>query len=251
MADPLVWPLLLGVMGAILGSFIAALAIRWPAGRSVVGGRSACDGCGRTLRAVELVPLVSFLLLRGRCRTCGAKIDPRHSAIEAAAVLVGALAGWVAPGPVGIAGAVFGWLLLALAALDLAALWLPDRLTATLAIGGMVTAAGGLAPAIADRAIGGVLGFAVLWAVGEGYRRVRGRTGLGGGDPKLLAGIGLWLGWRMLPAVVLLACLVGLGWAAFDAARGRPVGAATQLPLGALMALAAYPAWLVMIGSTP
>ena len=96
------WPVALGALGAIAGSFIAALVIRWPAGRSVLVGRSACDGCGRVLGPVELVPLLSALWLRGRCRSCGASIDPRHWQIELAAVVIGAVAGIAVPGPAGI-----------------------------------------------------------------------------------------------------------------------------------------------------
>ena len=130
----MIWPLGLGVLGAIVGSFVAALVIRWPQDQSVMRGRSACDACGRTLTARDLVPLLSALWLRGRCRTCGVPIDPLHWRIEAIAALIGVLAGVATASPLAVAGAIFGWLLLALAALDATALWLPDRLTITLAI---------------------------------------------------------------------------------------------------------------------
>lgn len=238
----------MGLLGAIVGSFLATLVIRWPEGRGM-GGRSACDGCGRTLTAVELVPLLSAAVQRGRCRTCGTAIDARHGLIEAGCALVGVTAGVAATGPVGLAGAVFGWLLLTLAALDVAALWLPDRLTGTLAVAGLASGIAGVWPPIEDRVIGGVAGFMLLWLVAAGYRRLRGRSGMGGGDPKLFGAIGLWLGWRMLPAVLLLASLVGLGLAMLARARGRAVGRDTAMPFGALLAVAAYPAWLVMIGA--
>lgn len=243
----LAWPLALGVLGAIFGSFIAALVIRWPAGRSVVGGRSVCDACGHTLRARDLVPIASALALRRRCRYCGAAIDPRHLVIEVAGAVVGVAAGAAAVGPEAGAGAVFGWLLLALAALDWEALWLPDRLTAPLAISGVVGGALGLEPALPDRLLGGAAGFGALWLVAAGYRRVRGRHGLGGGDPKLFGAIGLWLGWRMLPAVLLLASLVGLGLVLLRRLSGRAVAADDALPFGAFLAVAAYPAWIAMV----
>lgn len=214
-------------------------------------GRSACDACGRTLSARDLVPLLSAVASRGRCRTCAARIDPRHWRIEALAALIGAGAGLVAPGPLALAGAVFGWLLLVLAAIDAAELWLPDELTLTLAAGGVVTGMLGAPPEPIERLIGGAAGFASLWLVATGYRRVRGREGLGGGDPKLFGAIGVWLGWRMLPAVLLIAALVGLGVAAVAALRGRDVAADTALPLGTFLAIAAYPAWLVMVASAP
>ena len=249
MIEAIGWPLALAVLGAIAGSFLSTLVIRWPAGRSVRAGRSACDGCGATLSAWELVPLVSALALRGRCRRCGAAIDPRHRRIELACAAIGAVSGLAVPGPVAIGGALFGWLLLALAALDAEHFWLPDALTLPLAVLGLVTGLLGWWPPLGDRLWGGAVGYAGLWAIGAAYRRFRGRDGLGGGDSKLLGAIGLWLGWRMLPAVLLLASLTGLALVVAGRARGRRVGAATPVPFGALLAVAAYPAWLVMIGS--
>lgn len=246
----MIWPVLLAALGAIAGSFLATIVVRWPEGRRVSDGRSACDACGATLRAIELVPLLSALVQRGRCRRCGARIDPRHPRIELGCALIGAAAGYVAPGPVGAAGALFGWLLLTLAALDAAALWLPDALTGTLALTGVAAGALGVAPALDERLIGGAAGFLSLWAIARTYRLVRGREGLGGGDPKLFGAIGLWLGWRLLPAVMLLAALVGLGAVLVMRLSGREVSADLKLPFGAFLAIAAYPAWLMMIGLT-
>jgi len=245
------WPTLLALAGAIVGSFLAALVIRWPGGRSVLVGRSACDACGRTLAPIELVPLASALWLRGRCRTCHKPIDPRHWQIELAAAAIGVIAGLAVPGPVALAGAVFGWLLLALAALDIAAFWLPDALTATLALAGIAVALLGVSPPLLDRAIGGIAGFAALWLIAAGYRAIRHREGMGGGDPKLLGAIGLWLGWRMLPVVLLLASLTGLAVVLVRLATGRGVRGDDRLPFGALLAIAAYPAWLVMLAFAP
>jgi len=251
MSELVAWPIALALLGAVVGSFLATIAIRWPEGRSAMRGRSACDGCGRRLGAMELIPLASAAALGGRCRECGAAIDARHWQIELAAAMIGALAGVAASGALALAGAVFGWLLLVLAALDAAELWLPDALTGTLALAGLATGLVGIAPPIADRAIGGAAGFAALWIISAGYRALRGREGLGGGDAKLFGAIGLWLGWRMLPAVLLLAGLIGLGLVLFAYLRGRAVAADHPLPFGAFLAIAAYPAWLVMIASPP
>jgi leader peptidase (prepilin peptidase)/N-methyltransferase len=245
------WAIGLGVLGAIMGSFLATLAVRWPDGRSVVRGRSACDGCGRTLTGAELIPILSGLVQRGRCRTCGAAIDSVHQRVELACLAVGASAGWVAPGWEGLVGAVFGWLLVTLAALDLLHFWLPDALTVPLAAGGLGAGVLGIEPAWPDRLIGGAAGFLLLWGAMQGYARLRGRAGMGGGDPKLFAGIGLWLGWRMLPPVLLVACLLGLGVVLTRALSGRPMARTDALPLGALLAMAAYPAWLVMVAVRP
>lgn len=233
MSDAFGWAALLGVLGLVFGSFIATVAIRWPG--SALGGRSACDGCGRALTALELVPLVGYLVLRGRCRSCGASIAPIHPICEAVGAMVGMAAGLVAPGWAGAAGAVFGWQLLALAAIDIRTLRLPNTLTAALAVTGALL---GTAPPLA-RLIGGVAGFAALWLVAAAYRRLRGRIGLGGGDAKLFGGIGLWLGWSVLPGVLLVASLGGLGWALARRMRGSD-----RLAFGPLLALGGFMAWL-------
>lgn len=239
------WPLLLGILGAVFGSFIATIAIRWPAARSVATGRSACDGCGRTLTAWELVPIVSFVALRGRCRTCGTRIAPGHVVTELLGAGIGVVAGWVAPGGEGIAGAACGWLLLALGAIDLAAFWLPDRLTGSLAVVALAGGVAGLGADLQARLIGGVAGFAVLWIVANAYRAVRGRVGLGGGDPKLFGAIGLWLGWRALPLVLLIAALAGLAAVLLMTMAGRRFTATDRLPLGTLLAGAAFLCWAI------
>ncbi len=239
MSEAFLWPFGLGVLGAIFGSFIATVAIRWPDGRSALHGRSHCDGCGRTLSAVELIPLVSWIVLRGRCRCCGGRIGLSHTATEAIGLGIGVAAGIVAPGPAGTAGAMFGWLLLAAGAVDLAAFRLPNPVTLALAVTGLEAGAVAIDPPLFDRAIGGLAGFASLWLVARGYRWLRERDGLGGGDAKLFAGIGLWLGWRALPAVLLIACVLGIGWA-----LARRMRAQDRLPLGTLLAVGAFAMWL-------
>ena len=241
------WAVIYGVAGAIIGSFVAALVLRWLDDRSVLPGRSACDHCGETLRAWELVPVLSFVALRGRCARCRQPIDPLHWRIETIAALIGVSAGWVA-GPDGWTGALFGWTLLALGALDALAFWLPDRLTAWLAGAGLLTGLLGHAPLLGERIVGGLVGFGALWAIAQGYRWWRGREGMGGGDPKLMGAIGLWLGWRMLPGVLLAACVIGIGFVALRHLLGRRASGQDMVPLGLLLALAAYPAWMLMIG---
>ena len=242
-----VWPVLLGLLGGVFGSHIATVALRWPEGRSAMRGRSACDGCGRTLRAFELLPIASYLVQRGRCRSCAKPIAPSHFGSEAIGVAIGVAAGVLAPGVEGVAGAVFGWLLLALGAIDRVAFVLPDPLNAALALAGLATGLVGLQPAPAERLIGGAAGFGSLWLVAVAYRRLRGRIGLGGGDPKLMGAIGLWLGWRPLPGVLLAACLLGLGWVLLRAAQGRRMGAVDRMPFGTLLAPAAFAMWCVAL----
>lgn len=247
-ADPWIGGAVGALLGAIVGSFLATVLIRWPQGRSALGGRSACDTCGASLKARDLVPIFSFLFARGRCRGCGAPIDPRHPGMEVAAAMVGGVAlvahGW----PLGGVTALFGWYLLLIIALDTEHQWLPDLLTLPLIPLGLLVAWAGFGPPLIDRAIGALAGGIGLWSIAALYRVARGREGMGGGDPKLLAGLGAWLGWALLPFALLGAGVLGLIAALAMQLRGRPVKATTRLPLGALMALAAWPIWLAIAG---
>lgn len=236
---------LAALAGLILGSFIAALTWRWPRGESIAHGRSRCYSCQTPLAPRDLVPVLSQLWLRGRCRHCNAVIPRRHLAIELAAAAMASAALLAAPASVGLATAGlalagFGLTLLALAVLDVEHFWLPDRLTLPLLAAGLGLGLW-LPPTLTDRLIGAVAGYASLALIAFAYRRSRGREGLGGGDPKLFAAIGAWLGWAQLPFVLLAASLLGLLLAALAHLRGRPITADTALPLGALLAAAAWP----------
>lgn len=239
----MIWAFAGILAGSIAGSFIATLVIRWPQGRAT-NGRSQCDSCSQGLRWFELVPLLSFLIQRGKCRKCAAKIPREHLWIEGACAAVGAVALSVAPGWEGIAGAYFGWLLIALAALDYQHFWLPDRLTFLLGTMGLATGILGLGPTLNDRLIGGAVGYGALTTISIFYSKLRGRQGLGAGDPKLLGAIGLWLGWQTLPFVLLGASILGLNQMLYQLARKRPITPDTKVPLGALMAIAAFPIWV-------
>jgi leader peptidase (prepilin peptidase)/N-methyltransferase len=240
--------ILLGALfGLVIGSFAATVVVRMPRDRSALAGRSACDGCGRTLKAWELLPLASYVAARGKCRTCGAAIDPIHPQIEIAAALIGALsAALLQPLPALIA-ALFGWTLLVLAALDLRHFWLPDRIVLPLGLTGLAVNAADIGPGIVSAAIGAAAGFGVLWAVGAAYHALRKRRGLGGGDPKLLGAIGAWVGWAPLPLVLMGAALLGIVVVLLDRLRGGEVAATTRVAFGALLAAAAWPAWILVL----
>ncbi len=224
--------------GAILGSFVTLVADRAVRGEGWVRGRSRCTACGHPLGAAELVPLASFLWQRGRCRHCSVALpaDLILGEIGGGLVLLIALASG-APAPAMAATALFGMALLLLALIDARALWLPDAVTLPLIVLGLAAAWLG-PPALLDRAAGAALGWAALEALRRGYRYRRGREGLGGGDPKLLAAIGAWQGAMALPGIVLLAALLGLGWAGAMQLTGRRLAADTALPLGTLLAVA-------------
>lgn len=238
----IVWVLGGMVAGLIAGSFFATLIVRWPHDKTL-SGRSRCDGCGVQLTVRDLIPFVSFVLARGRCRACGGAIDPLHVRVEFACAAVGGGAFLLAPGLEGVLAALTGWLLVTLAWLDARHFWLPDRLVIALALLGVGGGLWGVGPALQDRAIGGLTGFASLALIAFGYRMLRGRVGLGGGDPKLFGAIGLWLGWTALPFVLLGASGVGLGIVALGAANGRGVTWTTRVPLGTFLALAAIGFW--------
>lgn len=231
-----------GLVGAILGSFLATLILRWPQGRGILRGRSACDSCGRTLGARDLVPLVSGMIQRGRCRTCAASIDPLHGRIEAGCALIGALALGLMPGPGGVGWAVLGWLLLTLAVLDWRHFWLPDALTLPLAFLGLTLGLWTNDVMLLDRIIGAMLGYGCLLAIALGYRALRGRDGLGLGDAKLLGALGAWFGWQPLPFILLAGSLLGL---AAMLAMGRAKDRVTRVPLGTFLSLAALPGWII------
>ena len=224
------------LLGAILGSFIATLCLRWPEGRSVLRGRSACDGCGEPVPASRLVPLLSASLSRGRTTCCGVAIDPFHARVEWASALLGAAALGLAPTPQGLALAAFAWLLLPLFLLDLKHFWLPDPLVLLLALAGLA-----LGPLLNDvplteRIASSLVAGGGLALLGWTYERIRHHEGLGGGDPKLLAALGLWLGAMGTVATLLGGALIGLAVAlAHRGARDEALPFGTFLSLAALL----------------
>ncbi len=246
MNPELVFPALGLVLGALVGSFLATVLIRWPQGESAIAGRSRCDSCRAALGPLELVPILSYAIARGRCRRCGAAIDSRHLMVELAAALVGMAAFVAHPLPLAFVTALLGLWLLLVALLDLEHHWLPDRLTLPLVAVGLLAAWGGFGPPLIDRLLGAMTGWSLLYLLALGYRRLRGREGMGGGDPKLLAGIGAWVGVLALPFTLLGAGLLGLAAILLMLGRGEEVTATSRRPLGALMAVAAWPVWLVV-----
>jgi len=233
------------ILGLIFGSFLAALVSRWPEGKSVLKGRSQCDACGHMLTAGELIPLLSVLWLRGRCKACGAPIDPMHWRLELGCAVIGAAAAWAVPFPHALGWMALGWCLLALAILDMRHFWLPDALTLPLAALGLMVAPWVTGVDLTDAFIGAAAGYGVLLIVALAYCRVRGREGLGLGDAKLLGALGAWFGWQALPFILLLAAVLGLAWALVGALRsGAKLDGQAMVPLGTFLCVAAVPAGL-------
>jgi leader peptidase (prepilin peptidase)/N-methyltransferase len=236
--------MLLPILAApFIGSFCGVLITRVPQGQGVAWGRSACPACGHTLGPAEMVPIVSFCALRGRCRHCGAPIARVHLWVELAALGVAvwaALAG--ADGALLWASCALGWTLLTLGWIDAVCMLLPDMLTLPLIVAGLVEAFWLEPDALTDRAFGAAIGYTFLWGLALIYRRLRGREGLGLGDAKLLAAGGAWVGALLLPDVLLGAALAGLAWAL---RRGRP-DPAERLPFGPFLAAGIWGAWLYL-----
>jgi leader peptidase (prepilin peptidase)/N-methyltransferase len=237
-------------LGAVIGSFLGAVLVRLPEGRSIVGGRSTCDGCGKALTVIELVPVLSWTMQRGKCRACGVSIGAGQLACElgGAAIGIGAVL-WAGDNLV-LAAMLFGWQLLLLALLDLRHLWLPRVLVGGLAFSGaMVVIAravslGNFDPLLVSFS-GGAMGFLLLWAGARFYLKARGREGMGAGDPPLLGAIGLWLGPLGVVEVMLGASIVGIIAAIVMLVSKRKVAADTALPLGTCLAATAWPMFLL------
>lgn len=172
--------------------------------------RSACPHCGHAITAMENIPLLSWLWLKGRCRECQAPISARYPLVELLTALLSlVVAATFPPGWALLAALLLTWVLVALTFIDLDKMLLPDQLTLPLLWGGLLfNLAGGFIP-LADAVIGAMAGYLVLWSLYWAFKLLTGKEGMGYGDFKLLAALGAWLGWQALPIVLLLSSLVG------------------------------------------
>ena len=234
-------------LGAATGSFLNVAIYRMPRGESVVAPRSHCTTCERVISWYDNLPVLSWLLLRGRCRGCGQSFSIRYPIVEAlTAILLLGLSlqfGWT----LGLAFAFyFACSLLVVTYIDLDHQIIPDRITLPGIAVGLVLALVAPAemrwPAVQSWAIGTLVGGGILWVVAWGYELATGREGMGGGDIKLLAMIGAFLGWQGVLLSLMLASfigsIVGVGWMVARGADSKlaiPFG--PFLSLGALVAL--------------
>lgn len=232
-------------LAPFIGSFLGVLIARLPHGAPIAWARSACPQCGTPLTPRDLVPLLSYLRARGRCRHCGGAVARFHLWIELAAMAVAGIAALAMDDPPGVAAAcLLGWPLLAAAWIDWEHMLLPDAITLPLLLAGLGASWLRTGDLPVDAALGAAVGYAAFVLLSWAYRRLRGHDGLGGGDAKLLAAGGAWLGWQALPMVVLLAAGAGLLLAAGLRLAGRPIGRTTRLPFGPCLALAIWAAYL-------
>ncbi len=226
------------LLGLLLGSFLNVVAWRLPRGESVAWPGSRCPACGHAVRPRDNLPLLGWLLLRGRCRDCAAPIDPRYPLTELAGGLAAVAALLASPTPAA-AGAV---LLLLLAMIVVFRTDLDHRLILDVVTLPGVVAGLLLCPLLGttrpDALLGAAGGWLVLEGMRLGYRRWRGLDGLGGGDVKLAAMLGAWLGWQGVLMTFLLGSLVGAAVGIAMTARGS-AGRLTALPYGVFLAPAA------------
>ncbi|MDH2916316.1 MAG: A24 family peptidase [Gallionella sp.] len=231
-SSPLMFACCAGLLGLIVGSFLNVVIHRlpkmmereWHAQCAELNGqtpapsppydlivpRSACPHCGHAISALENIPVVSYLFLRGKCAGCDARISPRYPIVETLSGLLSAYAAWhFGFGLAGMAVLFFVWALIALTFIDFDTQLLPDSITLPLLWLGLILNLNGALTTLPNALIGAVAGYLVLWSVYWLFKLTTGKEGMGFGDFKLLAAIGAWLGWTMLPLVILLSSLVG------------------------------------------
>ncbi len=218
---------------------------------NLVVPRSACPTCKAPIRAWQNIPIVSYLLLRGRCATCGARISPRYPLVEALTGILSALVAWkLGFGGPAAAALVLTWFLVALTFIDVDHQLLPDNLTLPLLWLGLLLSLWGPQPGgapvpvdIRSSLIGAAVGYLSLWIVFHAFRLLTGKEGMGYGDFKLFAALGAWLGWQLLLPIILVAAAVGavVGIVTL-AVKGKD--RSTPIPFGPFLAAAG---WLMLL----
>ena len=257
-ADTHIFAVVCGLLGLLVGSFLNVVIHRLPkmmarewteqcaalrdeeapaaSPYNLVVPRSACPACGHAIGALENIPLLSYAWLRGKCAGCGIHISARYPLVELVTGALSAFAAWHFGFGWAAAGALlFIWALVALSFIDFDTQLLPDSITLPLLWLGLLFNLTGVYVPLADAVVGAALGYLILWSVYWLFKLVTGKEGMGYGDFKLLAAIGAWLGWKILPVVILLSsvigALVGIGLIVL-ARRGRSV----PIPFGPYLA---------------
>jgi leader peptidase (prepilin peptidase)/N-methyltransferase len=220
------------LFGLLIGSFLNVVVYRLPvmaqreldnyiaheAGKALphpdrfnlMAPRSACPHCGHQITALENIPIVSWLFLRGKCSACKAPISPRYPIVEAVTGLLSAVLIWhFGSGWLGLASLAFAYFLIAMTLIDYDTKTLPDDLTYPLLWLGLLVNLNGTIVPLRDAVIGAMAGYVALWAVYWLFKLATGKEGMGYGDFKLLAALGAWMGWAMLPTIIILSSVVG------------------------------------------
>jgi leader peptidase (prepilin peptidase)/N-methyltransferase len=220
------------LFGLLIGSFLNVVVYRMPvmaqreldnyiaheAGKELphpdrfdlMAPRSACPHCGHRITALENIPIVSWLFLRGKCSNCKAPISPRYPVVEAVTGLLSAVLIWhFGSGWLGLSSLVFAYFLVSMTLIDYDTKTLPDDLTFPLLWLGLLINLDGTIVPLRDAVIGAMAGYVSLWAVYWLFKLATGKEGMGYGDFKLLAALGAWMGWAMLPTIIILSSVVG------------------------------------------
>ena len=224
---------------------------------NLVTPRSRCPSCTQLVRALDNIPIISYAFLRGKCRHCQAPISFRYPVIEALTGILSAYVAWrFGASIMTFAALLFCWSLIALTFIDADTQLLPDQITQPLIWLGLLVNLGGVFTDLPSALIGATVGYLTLWSIFWLFKLITGKEGMGYGDFKLLAAIGAWLGWSMLPVVILLSSLVGavvgISLIVFARhARSQPIPFGPYLAGGGLIALfwgkdltQAYLGWL-------
>lgn len=265
--DPVLFTGVVCVLGLLVGSFLNVVILRLPvmleeawrasaeqileqpatetaSPTGLVTPRSACTACGAQIRAWQNIPVISYLLLRGRCAACGARISWQYPFVElATAVLSGIIAWYFGWGLACAFALVFTWALIALTGIDWRTQYLPDAITLPLLWLGMLASLGGYFATPTDAIVGAIAGYLALWLVFHGFRLLTGKHGMGYGDFKLLAALGAWMGWQSLPLIILLASFTGMIIGVAMMLGGR-LTRGVPMPFGPFLAIAG---WLALI----
>jgi len=205
---------------------------------------SHCTSCGTTLRSIDNIPLLSYIFLGGRCAHCGERISLRYPAIEVlCAVMTVVVALYFGFSWQMLAAAVFSWILIALSFIDIDEKLLPDDITLPGLWAGLVVNLFGVMTDLRSAVIGAIAGYLVLWFVYQLFKLTTGKEGMGFGDFKLLAMIGAWLGWQVLPLVIILSAVTGTAFGLFMIVSGRQQSG-QQIPFGPYLAAGG---WIALI----
>ncbi len=235
------FPVMAGIFGLLVGSFLNVCIVRWPAEESVVSPRSRCPQCGKLIAWYDNIPVVSWLLLRARCRHCALPIPMRYPLVELAIGVLWVLAWWHhGPSIEAFRAAVFGTILLGIAMTDAREYIIPDEFSVGGAVIGLLFAFFGGALPWQDALIGAAVGFGILWLVAVVGAKAFGQEAMGGGDIKMMAMVGAFLGWQG----VLLTLFLGSVGGVVIFLPLRLMGRNTLVPFGIFLALGAALCWV-------
>ncbi len=265
--QPVLYLSALFVLGAVVGSFINVVIYRLPVMMqrewrrdcleflehpaeaeepvfNLVTPRSRCGHCGHKITPLENIPILSYLLLRGKCSSCGTRISIQYPLVELFTGIVTAVVGWqLGVSLQALAALLLSWSLIAAAGIDIGHKLLPDSITLPLLWLGLLLGLGNVFVSLEDSVIGAMAGYLSLWSVFMLFKLLTGKEGMGHGDFKLLAMLGAWTGWQLLLVIILTSSLVG-AVVGISMILLKKTERGTQIPFGPYLAAAGWIALL-------